>query len=194
MRFLAATLLLASVLGAAEPPAPRRVMAIGDSITQGGGATFATYRVVLAAKLQAAGLRCEFVGSQVTATPQGPLRHEGYGGKNAEFLAGILEAKLAAAPTDILMIQAGHNHFAEEKPVPGILAATRAMVATARQRNPKVVVAIAQTGRRGRPRHGLRRRRGHHRRPGAPERPRRGEDRAALGGGPDALAEVIFMA
>lgn len=144
MRFLAATLLLASVLGAAEPPAPRRVMAIGDSITQGGGATFATYRVVLAAKLQAAGLRCDFVGSQVTATPHGPLRHEGYGGKNAEFLAGILEAKLTAAPADILMIQAGHNHFAEEKPVPGILAATRAMVATARQRNPKVVVAIAQ--------------------------------------------------
>ena len=56
MRFLAATLLLASVLGAAEPPAPRRVMAIGDSITQGGGATFATYRVVLAAKLQAVSL------------------------------------------------------------------------------------------------------------------------------------------
>ena len=107
MRFLAATLLLASVLGAAEPPAPRRVMAIGDSITQGGGATFATYRVVLAAKLQAAGLRCHFVGSQVTATPHGPLRHEGYGGKNAEFLAGILEAKLTAAPADILMIQAG---------------------------------------------------------------------------------------
>lgn len=144
MRLLAAMLLLATVLGAAEPGAPRRLMAVGDSITQGGGATFATYRVPLAAKLKAAGLRFEFVGSQVTATPQGPLRHEGYGGKNAEFLAGILDAKLAAAPADILMIQAGHNHFAEEKPIPGILAATRAMVATARARNPQVVVIIAQ--------------------------------------------------
>lgn len=144
MRFVAATLLLASALAAAEPPVPRRVMVIGDSITQGGGATFATYRVVLAAKLRSAGLRCEFVGSQVTATPQGPLRHEGYGGKNAEFLAGILDAKLAAAPADILLIQAGHNHFAEEQPVPAIVAATRAMVATARRRNPQVVVMIAQ--------------------------------------------------
>jgi lysophospholipase L1-like esterase len=98
----------------------------------------------LAAKLRAAGARFEFVGSQVTPTPQGPLRHEGYGGKNAEFLAGILDAKLAAAPADILMIQAGHNHFAEEKPIPGILAATRAMIATARARNPHVVVVVAQ--------------------------------------------------
>jgi len=128
---------------ATEAPPPR-IMAVGDSITQGGGATFATYRAILADKLRAAGLRCEFVGSQVTTTPQGPLRHEGYGGKNAEFLAGILDAKLAAAPADILMIQAGHNHFAEEKPIPGILAATRAMVATARARNPKVVVLVAQ--------------------------------------------------
>jgi len=139
LAFLAATI----AASAASTPPPR-IMAVGDSITQGGGATFATYRVILADKLRAAGLRGEFVGSQVTATPQGPLRHEGYGGKNAEFLAGILDAKLAAAPADILMIQAGHNHFAEEKPIPGILAATRAMVATARARNPKVVVAIAQ--------------------------------------------------
>ncbi|GDY18545.1 hypothetical protein LBMAG55_18680 [Verrucomicrobiota bacterium] len=144
MRFLAAILLLASAIGAAEPPAPRRIMAVGDSITQGGGATFATYRTVLAAKLRAAGLKFEFVGSQVTTTPQGPLRHEGYGGKNAEFLASILGAKLTAAPADILMIQAGHNHFVEEKPIPGILNATRAMVATARARNPKVVVIVAQ--------------------------------------------------
>jgi len=143
MRRLLALIAATLAASAASTPPPR-IMAVGDSITQGGGATFATYRVVLAAKLRAAGLRFEFVGSQVTPTPQGPLRHEGYGGKNAEFLAGILDAKLAAAPADILMIQAGHNHFAEEKPIPGILAATRAMVATARARNPNGVVVIAQ--------------------------------------------------
>jgi lysophospholipase L1-like esterase len=137
-------LFAATLAAVAASPPPPRIMPVGDSITQGGGATFATYRVVLAAKLRAAGARFEFVGSQVTPTPQGPLRHEGYGGKNAEFLAGILDAKLAAAPADILMIQAGHNHFAEEKPIPGILAATRVMVATARARNPHVVVVVAQ--------------------------------------------------
>ncbi len=137
-------LFAATLAAVAASPPPQRIMPVGDSITQGGGASYATYRVALAAKLRAAGVRFEFVGSQVTPTPQGPLRHEGYGGKNAEFLAGILDAKLAAAPADILMIQAGHNHFAEEKPIPVILAATRAMVATARARNPHVVVVVAQ--------------------------------------------------
>jgi lysophospholipase L1-like esterase len=129
-------------LGAAEP-AVTRIMAVGDSITQG-GKTFAAYRIPLAAKLQAAGVRFVFVGSQQTATPQGPLWHEGYGGKNAEYLASILEAKLKAQPADVLMLQAGHNHFIEEKPVAGIVAAHREMITTARRLNPKTIVFVAQ--------------------------------------------------
>jgi lysophospholipase L1-like esterase len=133
---------LACGLSAAEPTAIR-IMAVGDSITQG-GKTFATYRIPLAAKLQAAGVRFVFVGSQKTDTPQGPLWHEGYGGKNAEFLAAILEARLKANPADVLMLQAGHNHFLEEKPVAGIVAAHREMIATARRLNPKSIVFVAQ--------------------------------------------------
>ncbi len=133
---------MACGLSAAEPTAIR-IMAVGDSITQG-GKTFATYRIPLAAKLQAAGVRFVFVGSQKTDTPQGPLWHEGYGGKNAEFLAAILEARLKANPADVLMLQAGHNHFLEEKPVAGIVAAHREMIATARRLNPKSIVFVAQ--------------------------------------------------
>lgn len=133
---------LSAWLGAAEP-AVTRIMAVGDSITQG-GKTFAAYRIPLAAKLQAAGVRFVFVGSQQTATPQGPLWHEGYGGKNAEYLASILEAKLKAQPADVLMLQAGHNHFIEEKPVPGIVAAHREMITTTRRLNPKTIVFVAQ--------------------------------------------------
>jgi len=136
-------LVLACGLSAAEAP-PYRIMAVGDSITQGGGKTFATYRIPLAAKLQAAGVRCEFVGSQKTEAPNAHLWHEGYGGRNAEFLASILEAKLKAHPADVLMLQAGHNHFAEEQPVAGIVAAHRSMIATARRLNPKVIVFVAQ--------------------------------------------------
>jgi lysophospholipase L1-like esterase len=134
---------LAGMLVAAET-SPIRIMPVGDSITQGGGKTFATYRIPLAAKLQAAGLRVEFVGSQKTDAPGGPLWHEGYGGKNAEYLASILEAKLKAHPADVLMLQAGHNHFVEEKPVAGIVAAHRAMIVTARRINPKAIVFVAQ--------------------------------------------------
>jgi len=135
-------LCLAAGLSAAE--ATYRIMAVGDSITQGGGKVFATYRLPLAAKLRAAGLRCEFVGSQKTETAAGSLSHEGHGGKNAEFLASILETRLQAHPADVLMIQAGHNHFAEEKPVPGIVAAHRQMIAIARRLNPKAIVFVAQ--------------------------------------------------
>ncbi len=137
-------LLLGAALSGAAEPAPSRIMAVGDSITQGGGRTFATYRLLLAEKLKAAGVRCEFVGSRPTEGSATPLWHEAYGGKNAEYLASILEAKLKAHPADIVMLQAGHNHFIEEKPVAGIVAAHREMVATARRLNPKAIVFIAQ--------------------------------------------------
>lgn len=135
-------LCLACGLSAADATA-YRIMAVGDSITQG-GKTFATYRIPLAAKLQAAGVRFVFVGSQKTDTPQGVLWHEGYGGKNAEYLATILEDRLKAQPADVLMLQAGHNHFVEEKPIAGIVAAHREMIATARRLNPKAIVFVAQ--------------------------------------------------
>jgi lysophospholipase L1-like esterase len=89
-------------------------------------------------------VRFVFVGSQKTDTPQGPLWHEGYGGKNAEFLATILEARLKANPANVLMLQAGHNHFIEEKPVAGIVTAHREMITTARRLNPKSIVFVAQ--------------------------------------------------
>jgi len=133
----------ATAVAAAEP-APVRIMAVGDSITQGGGKTFATYRILLAEKLKAAGVRCEFVGSRPTEGSATPLWHEGYGGKNAEYLASILEARLKAHPADVVMLQAGHNHFIEEKPVAGIVAAHREMVTIARRLNPKAIVCIAQ--------------------------------------------------
>ena len=127
------------VSAAAEPV---RILAVGDSITQG-GKTFVTYRLPLDQKLRAAGWRYEFVGSQQSEGPHGPLWHEGYGGKNAEFLAGIMPAKLRQAKPDILLLHCGHNHSAEEKPVPGILAAERTIIEAARQQNPKVVILLA---------------------------------------------------
>jgi len=140
--FLSSILYLSSCL-LAFAAEPTRILAVGDSITQG-GKTFVTYRLPLDQKLRAAGLNYEFVGSQQSEGPHGPLWHEGYGGKNAEFLAGLMPQKLKSAKPDILLLHCGHNHSAEEKPVPGILAAERAIIETARKQNPKVVVLLAQ--------------------------------------------------
>ena len=121
---------------------PLRIMAAGDSITAG-GKTFVTYRLPLELKLRTAGFKFEFVGSQQSEGPTGPLLHEGYGGKTAEDLVKILGPKFKQAKPDILLLHCGHNHSAEEKPVAGIISAERAIIEAARKQNPHIVVLLA---------------------------------------------------
>lgn len=118
---------------------PVRVMAVGDSITEG-GKTFATYRVPLARRLKDAGYAVEFVGSRGEAG----LRHEGYGGKTVEYLAEQVPAHFAATPAAVVLLHAGHNHFSEKRPVPGIIAATEKLISSFRRVNPRVTVLLAQ--------------------------------------------------
>ncbi len=118
---------------------PVKILPIGDSITEGGGQL--CYRPGLAKLLKDAGHDVTFVGPK--EAPAG-LRHGGYGGKNAEQIAELYTGFHAATPADIVLIHAGHNHFAEEKPVPGILLATESMIANARKANPKVTILLAQ--------------------------------------------------
>jgi acetyl esterase/lipase len=131
-------LLLLAFLSAARAE-PVRILPLGDSITEGGGQI--CYRPALAKLLKDAGLEVTFVGPK--EAPAG-LRHGGYGGKNAGQIAQLYADFHASTPADIVLIHAGHNHFAEEQPVPGILRATDSMIATARKANPKVTVLLAQ--------------------------------------------------
>jgi hypothetical protein len=128
-------------LVAAEEPPGRvtRVMAVGDSITEG-GKTFSVYRPRLAEMVRAEGHAVEFVGTR----GEPALRHEGYGGKNIEFLARTVPAHFARDPADIVLLHAGHNHTIEEKPVPAMIAATAELVAALRAANPRVVILVAQ--------------------------------------------------
>jgi lysophospholipase L1-like esterase len=139
IRRLATAAFLSLSAHAAEPATPWRIMAVGDSITEG-GASFSCYRPLLAEHLRAAGVSIEFVGSR----GNDPLRHEGYGGKNVGFLAAQLPARFKEHPADIVLLHAGHNHFAGERPVPGIIASTESLIRSLRTANPKVVVLLAQ--------------------------------------------------
>ncbi|HEY0944965.1 MAG TPA: alpha/beta hydrolase fold domain-containing protein [Opitutaceae bacterium] len=139
---------LAFATGAAEPtavPAARslRLMAVGDSITAGAD-FFSCYRYPLWEKLFAAGYVVEFVGTQRSATRVGPLAHEGYGGKNTEFLAQTVPAHFREHPADVVLLHSGHNHTVEEQPIPGIVAATERLIAEFRAVNPRVTVLLAQ--------------------------------------------------
>lgn len=136
------------MLGAAlSVQAAVTIMPLGDSITEGGGG-FHVYRYPLMEKLKAAGYDVAYVGSKTTRadsnSPLGELRHEGYGGQNVGFLRSKFENLYRANPADIVLMHAGHNQFAEKGPVPGMVADTRAIIATARAINPKVTFLVAQ--------------------------------------------------
>ena len=144
---LVAGLCLAAFLPAraADAPAKKiyRIMPVGDSITEG-GKSFSCYRPVLLKKLTDAGYQVEYVGSRQSDSPAGKLRHEGYGGKNAEFLATVVGKNFQQHTADIVLMHCGHNHFAEEKPVPKIVAATETLIGSFRETNPRVTVLLAQ--------------------------------------------------
>lgn len=135
--------LAAPAAAAAGKPPACRIMPVGDSITEG-GKTFANWRLPLLEKLKAAGYQVAYVGSKQTPSPLGPLAHEGYGGKNAEFLAATVGKNFQRYPADIVLLHCGHNHDAAEKPVPGIVAATEKLIAACRGVNPKVTILLAQ--------------------------------------------------
>ena len=130
---------------AAEPARSHavRIMAVGDSITEG-AIFFACYRPLLHEQLRAAGYAVEFVGTRTSETPLGPLAHEGYGGKNTEWLAQTVPEHFRTHPADIVLLHSGHNHTVEERPVPGIIAATERLIAAFRETNPRVTVLLAQ--------------------------------------------------
>jgi acetyl esterase/lipase len=129
-----------------SPPASPKVysiMPLGDSITEGSSA-FVSYRFALWQKLTAAGYYVNYVGSRKSNTRIGAMAHEGYSGKSAEYLAAHIEQLYRQNPADIVLLHAGHNHTAEEHPVPKIIAATQAIVRTIHGINPRAIIFVAQ--------------------------------------------------
>lgn len=120
-----------------------RIMPVGDSITEG-GSSFSNWRYPLWEKLHTAGYLVEYVGSRKSPSRIGDLCHEGYGGKNSGFLAATVPANFKKHPADIVLLHAGHNQFADQKPVPRILEDTKRLIDGFREVNPKVVILLAQ--------------------------------------------------
>jgi acetyl esterase/lipase len=120
-----------------------RIMPVGDSITEG-GSSFSSWRYPLWEKLHTAGYLIEYVGSRKSPSRIGDLCHEGHGGKNSGFLAATVPANFKKHPADIVLLHAGHNQFADQKPVPQILKDTALLIDSFRQVNPKVAILLAQ--------------------------------------------------
>lgn len=144
IKALALLLLLSPAVHAAPPTdRPVRVMPLGDSITEGGPRS-GKWRFPLWEKLTAAGYFITYVGSRSTETRIGQILHEGYGGKNVQFLADQLDKSFPSPAPDIVLLHAGHNNDSAEAPVPAMLAATERIIASSRAANPHVIVLLAQ--------------------------------------------------
>lgn len=128
---------LALILSASVMAAPKTVLALGDSITAGGRPT-SCYREYLAPALKKHGV--SFIGPQQDTFSA----HAGYGGRNSGFLREKIEEIYRAHPADLVLIHSGHNHFAKDRPVPEIIADTRAMIRSILRINPNAVILVAQ--------------------------------------------------
>ncbi len=130
-----------------DRPVGVRIMCVGDSITEG-GVTFHIYRPLLNQLLAAAGYRYEFVGSRSSMHDGIILKHEGYGGKNAEQIASYISTTFSNHVADVVLIHAGHNYdgsvLGETVVINKVDAATRSMIATARVHNPRATILLAQ--------------------------------------------------
>jgi lysophospholipase L1-like esterase len=91
-----------------------RIMVLGDSITDGVGSTSRTgYRTALGARLAAAGVRYDFVGSQHSGHGAGDLDHEGHPGWRIDQVADRVDGWLAAAGPDVVLLDIGTNDYVQ---------------------------------------------------------------------------------
>lgn len=139
------TLLLAALTATvhAAPPHRTTILALGDSITQGGG-NFESYTAPLWSMLYGAGYAFDFIGPNAYTCRTGSVANCGYGGRTAEYLDSKIDSLYALYPAEVVLLHAGHNHFAGERPVEGIVAAQRSIIGKILARNPRAKILVAQ--------------------------------------------------
>lgn len=131
-------------LFAQEKKQPRfTIMGLGDSITEGGD-YFTCYQFPLWQKLFSAGYNFDFIGPRESKCRIGTLNHCGFSGMNVEFLDSKIDSLYRLYPADIVLLHAGHNHFVEEKPIPGMIAAYKSIFRKIFAINPHARILMAQ--------------------------------------------------
>lgn len=116
------------------------ILPIGDSITEGKAGSFESYLYPLWEKLYTGGYLVEYIGPRSSPSRMGSLKHFAHGGKNAEYLESKIDSIYRKYPADIVLLHSGHNHFAEEDPVDGIVVAHRSIIDKIRAINPNVII------------------------------------------------------
>jgi len=129
------------------------ILAIGDSLTQGGGhPNEFTYRLPLSKMLKKAGYDVDFIGTQHSGLnpsfkwPAGfDNQHEGYYGKPANYVDEKLKVNLAnmEAP-DLALIHLGGGGRGYRNMAKPVLKPMHSIIAQLRKKNPKVHILITE--------------------------------------------------
>jgi len=127
---------------AVKPGKPFTLLAMGDSITEG-GPDFFSYLFPLDSLLKSAGYQASFIGPRQSVRNGNTLHHAGYSGRTAEYLAARADSIYSLYPADIVLLHSGHNHFIEEAPIPGIIAAQRTIIQAIHKKNPSAIILVA---------------------------------------------------
>lgn len=136
--------LLTAVVNATQAQEKRlSIMGLGDSITEGGN-DFESYLYPLWQMLQTEGYDVTMIGPRHRQTQAGVLSHCGFSGKPVEFLEARIDSIYRLYPADIVLLHAGHNHFADQHPVDGMIRAYENIVRQIWAVNPEAWVLIAQ--------------------------------------------------
>jgi lysophospholipase L1-like esterase len=123
---------------------PLRVLALGDSITAGTGSTSRSgYRTDLHARLTAAGLDVDFVGSQRSGV--GPdLDHEGHGGWTINRVRGGLDSMLATYRPDVVLLHVGTNDITRGEDARKVAGRLSQLIDRIRVARPTAYVIVSQ--------------------------------------------------
>ncbi|HNV88042.1 MAG TPA: hypothetical protein PKL53_03665 [Methylotenera sp.] len=130
-----------------------KIVAIGDSITQGGGKPDEyTYRLPLSKLLKDAGYNVDFIGTQRSGLdksfkwPAGfDNDHEGFYGQSASLVAQKLKTDLIKLPApDFALIHLAGCGCNASNVIQSVVMPMRSIISQLRKRNPKVHILISE--------------------------------------------------
>jgi lysophospholipase L1-like esterase len=130
----------------ARPPAPIKVMPLGDSITYGvGSQTLNSYRIDLQNRLKAAGMTVDFVGSQKHGSPStADLDHEGHSGWTIAGIAAQVDGWLATYQPDAVLLHIGTNDLRTDAGTVGATARLSSLINQITAARPGAEVFVAK--------------------------------------------------
>ncbi|HEX6956814.1 MAG TPA: GDSL-type esterase/lipase family protein [Ferrovibrio sp.] len=123
-----------------------RILPLGDSHTHGvmgySNKESGGYRILLADKLDAAGLKYDFVGSLRNGPARFDNQHEGHSGWQTDQLTAIVPEVLAATKPDVVLLMSGSND-ARFNTLSTMKADTVKLVGTISQHAPDAQILLA---------------------------------------------------